>query len=308
MRQSFLLIACVVFFIACSNDVAPQINYPQWYIDGSNDTRFLYGYGESNSLKDAKARALEDLAQGISLTLESSLNVKKELKNDEVSSEIKSDIGISVDSIELDSAEFSIIDEVDGIFFVQVRLEKSKLIDKINNDINNIAIPIKNILNEVRDSGCNVISPRDKYTLQGLFDEANNNAKKIYALDGKVTQENLLKSTQLMLSFPSNALYEAYARGGSSKEYSLLNNAFMSEYAKFFKLHSQDSTLKELFKIESNYVLNGREVNLITNIKDCNGAVIFEANLKAESAQINSSISRLKAQLYKKLNAWVISK
>ncbi|RAX53815.1 hypothetical protein CCY99_05380 [Helicobacter sp. 16-1353] len=305
----FLIIICVIascFFIACSG----TISYPDWYLKSQSDSRYLYGVGEADSLQDAKLAALNDLASKISLNIESNINIQKEQIDSKVTSKINNNVGINVSDIELDSVEHPIIEEIDGLFFVQARVEKVKIINKLNSDIDSSAIKINSILSDIKNSKCSTMSPKHREKLLELLALSDYKSQQISSLNGVVRQKQLLDNVANMLLHPPRAYYISFAKGGNSNDYKLVDNALMNEYNKFFSISSKDS---DIYYIENRYDIHKTNtqvtIALDSSIKDCNDNVVFNTTLEVvqdvKDKSIAIAINRLKAQLYKKIYSWI---
>ncbi len=300
------LFVIAILFSACG---VSGISYPLWYAQNNEDSRYLYGVGQADDLQSAKLMALNDLALQISMNIESSLNIHKQQIDSNISSKISNDIGISVNDIELDSVEYPLIENIDGVFFIQARMEKAKFISKLNSNVNTSLVAIKGLLGDIKTLNCNTISPKDKYKLQNLVNNVIWKNQQITSLGGKVKQSNLINVAQTIVSTPSSAYYVSFAHGGDSKDYQLIDNGLISEYTKFFSIVPKDTSA---FYIENVYSVLKRDstiqVKLVANIKDCNGSAIFSANVESSTnanQTMSDVVTRLKAQLYKKINTWV---
>ncbi|RDU65465.1 LPP20 family lipoprotein [Helicobacter sp. MIT 14-3879] len=300
IKKKLFFLIILFTIIACSSN--PKIQYPEWYLNTPSNTNYIYGIGEGDNLKEAKIMAIEDIASKISLNIESSLEIEKKAIDSNISNKINSNIGISVDDIQLDNVEYINTEEINNRFFTQAKIKKELLTKKFNADIQKQIISIKNIINDIKTLGCNTYSPKEQYKLNELYSKANQKAKYILALEGNVVEKNILKNTKEILSQSSNAYYVSFAKNGNSNKYKDIDNALMSEYKKFFNITSKDETI---YYIENIYYINNNELNLIINIKDCNGNVVFNTNLKDKNKNLTSAINRIKAQLYKKLSTWI---
>lgn len=297
----FLALICSLGFIACSN-----VSYPNWYFSSNQDEYYLYGFGEAKNLQEAKAVALQDLAYGISLNLESNLEVKKQQLDSIFSSGVSNDIAISVNDIELDSIDFPLIEYSNDLIYIQARLNKERFTNKIKSDINDYATSIRGILNAVKSSNCNTLLPKDRKSLQDLLTKANLKNNLLLSFNEALVQQNLFNNVKTILEMESSADYTAYLETGSNREYELINSALMSEYGKFFNIIAKNP---DLLHITNNIIINKNlgEITLNTIIKDCNDNVVFSTNLKANNETLEESIIRLRVQLYKKLLSWTNS-
>lgn len=299
----FLVIFGSLFFIACSGS---SVAYPNWYLDSSTDNKYLYGVGEAENLTSAKLAALNDMASKISLNIQSNLNIRKEQIDSKVSSSFNNDIGINVNDIELDSVEYPLIEEVEGLFFVQARLLKSKVINKLNSDISSYSIDMINILNDIKNSKCSTMNPKHRFHLLNLSNNADHKSKQIVSLNGIVKQKQLLQSVKTMLESPPSAYYVSFASGGSSSSYTLVDNALINEYSKFFSIQPKSF---DIYYIENTYNINNNRILLNASIMDCNNNAIFSISLESsndekESNWHSNAIKRLQAQIYKKMLSW----
>lgn len=295
-----------ILFIACGG---ANINYPNWYLKSNQDSKYLYGVGEADTLQGAKSAALSDLASKISLNIESSLNIQKEQIDSKITSKVNNNVDINVSDIELDSIEHPIIDEIDGLFFVQARIEKVKIINKLNGDIDSNAIKINTILNDIKNSKCSTMSPKHRSNLLTLLAQSNYKSQQITALGGIIKQRQLLENVNNMLVHSPIAYYASFAKGGKSDDYKFVDNALINEYSKFFNI---DTKASDIYYIENRYDISRTnaqiKISLNASIKDCNANAIFNTTLEAQDSNdksISDAINRLKVQLYKKIYSWI---
>lgn len=296
-----------IFFVSCSS----VTQYPSWYVSTNDDTSYLYGVGSSSNLQDAKFEALNDIASQISLSVESDISVSKEYSNDHFSSSTNSSIGVNVSDIELDSLEYPLIDEIDKTFFVQARIKKDIVISKLNTNINLYVVDINSIVDSIKNSRCRTLSPKHRYDLSLFMSKINLYSKQIRALQGVVSNQEVIDSINEFLQHKPIAYYVSFAQGGKGDDYSLIEASLLSEYNKFFDIQDKDSSI---YYIENRYKItrmaSSAGIMLNASIKDCNGSTIFNTSIEAsqDSRDINPVIDRLKAQLYKKIKSWVENK
>ena len=305
MIRSLCVALSCLFFVSCSGVV-----YPSWYLSNNEDSSYLYGVGSSNNLVDAKFEALNDIASQISLSIESDVNIAKEQHNEDFSSAISSNIGINISDIELDSLEYPRIEEIDEVFFTQARIKKTIIIAKLNANIDGYASDIKAILNAIKSSNCKTLSPKHKHDLSSLMSRINLYAKQIKSLGGVVSNQKLISAVNEILQNRPIAYYFSFAQGGRSDDYTLIEESLLSEYGKFFDIGSKDSSI---YHIENRYevarTMDRVSIKLHASIKDCGNNVIFNTSIESsqDSSDLAPVIDRLKAQLYKKIQAWIES-
>lgn len=292
-----------VLFVSCAG-----VSYPSWYVQSPQDSKYLYGVGEGANLQAAKLEALNDIAAQISVSMESSLNIQQSQissgESQDFTSTIASQIGVRVESIELDNLEYPHIEESGDRVFVQARIEKAKVIAKFNANIESLAMRAREILKEVESSKCEAMLPSSRNKLLYLYQQIDSQAKKIRALNGKVAQENLIKNLANVIAISPSAYYRSFASGGNADAYRRIDSALLSEYGKFFTIKSKDS---KIFYIENRYMIDEGGAHLVTlnvSIKDCNDNALFDMQIKSNERNIQDATERLKVQLYKKLKSW----
>ena len=281
-------------------------NYPDWYLGNDEDSNYLYGVGDGETLSQAKSMALNDLSSQISTRIESAVTIEQSQIDEKQSASASAKIGLSTLEIQLDSVEYVMQEEVEGRFFVKARIEKAKIINQINGDIDNINIDVNSILGDIKAMKCATISPQNKRTLIRLYNNALQKANQVDALDGKVTSQKTLDGVRAVVSQPSRAYYSAFANGGKKGDYAKINSGLTAEYKKFFSLEAQG---KDKFVIENEYGISiGKDslirITLNASIKDCVGNTIFDVSLVGKDSTYAGALNRLKAQLFKKLKAW----
>lgn len=291
-----------LFFSACDYNA----NYPDWYLNNDEDSTYLYGTGEGDTLREAKSMALNDLSSQISTRIESAVTIEQSQVGDRQSSRAEAKIDMSVLGIQLDSIEHVAQEEVEGRFYIKARIEKAKIISQINGEIDNVKIEINAILGDIKATQCATISPQHKRTLSKLYNSALNKANQVYALDGEVSAQKTLEGVRALLSQKPRAYYAPFASRGKQNEYSKINSGLTAEYKKFFSLESKG---KDKFVIENEYGISiGKDskirITLNVSIKDCVGNSIFDESLVGKDSTSAGALNRVKVQLYKKLKAW----
>lgn len=291
-----------LFFSACDYNA----NYPDWYLSNDEDSTYLYGVGEGDTLREAKSMALNDLSSQISTRIESAVTIEQSQIDDRQRSKADSRIDMSVLDIQLDSVEYVAQEEVEGRFYIKARIEKAKIIAQINGEIDNINIEVNSILGDIKAMKCATISPQQKRTLRRLYNSALNKANQVYALDGKVSSQKTLDGVRKVVSQSSRAYYAAFANGGKKGDYAKINSGLTAEYKKFFSLEAKGN---DKFLIENEYGISiGKDskiaITLTASIKDCVGNTIFDVSLVGKDSTYAGALNRVKAQLYKKLKVW----
>lgn len=277
------LIFALIFFLSSCSKV--DSIYSSLYENNKNSS-YLIGIGSSSNLNESKLFALNDLVSQISLDISSSLNLESKLVDSKSNKKLDNNIKINVNDITLDGVEFVNIDKTNGIFFVKASIEKKKVINFLNELINEYISLAFEVVNEIKASNCSSILPKQKNTLQDLLNKISSANRKILALDGV---ENLTPSIiKEFYSLPLAAYYE------STNIDNVINKVLMGEYSKFFDISTKN---KNIYKIHSFYSKDSsNRIDFRTNIIDCNGNTVFSAKIDNES-----SIDRLKVRLYKSL-------
>ncbi len=293
----------MLIFSACGDFNA---NYPDWYLDNDEDSTYLYGVGEGDTLSQAKSMALSDLSSQISTRIESAVTIEQSQIDEKQSSRANAKIDMSVLDIQLDSIEYVMQEQIEGRFYIKARIEKAKIISQINGEIDNINIDVNSILGDIKSMKCATISPQSKRTLIRLYNAALNKANQVYALNGKVASQKTLDGVRAVVSQSSRAYYAAFANGGKKGDYSKINSGLTAEYKKFFSLEKEG---KDKFRIENEYGISiGKDskitITLNASIKDCVGNTIFDVSLVGKDSTYAGALNRLKVQLYKKLKVW----
>lgn len=305
--QILLVFITGFIFSSCSDEVS--LAYPSWYLENEEDSSYLYGVGNGESLNQAKSAALNDLSSQISLKIESAVSIEQSQTiiddNAESSTKADSKIDVSILGIQLDSVEYVMQEEVDGIFYVKTRIAKAKIIKQINAEIEHFNIDVNAILGDVKATQCSTLSPQHKKSLTRLYNKIASKANQIYALDGDVDAQKSIDNLQSLLSNNSRAYYVAFA-SGSRESYSRIDSGLNAEYKKFFSLEKKGD---DKFVIENEYNIqiasdNMTRITLEVNIKDCVGNTIFGESIVGKSETYSGAISRVRVQLYKKLKNW----
>lgn len=309
--KSILKIAFLgVFFAACGGK--SSLAYPDWYVKPEKNAKYLYGVGEAETLQGAKSAALNDLASSIALQLDSDISLQKERINDDFTSSALSNISISVRDMGLESVEYPLIEKVDGAVFVQARLEKSKVVKRLNDELAAQMTELESVIGQVGASRCPTISPKHKNSLAASLHGADFKARLVRAFGGAPKNAQLVDEARVLLAQPSKASYAAFASGGSSGDYMLVDSALMSEFGKFFSVIAEDSGIYRLENTYAIYKDNEKvSIQLRADIRDCTGSVVFsnmfESTQKFSPTAVKSAVDRLRAQLFKKLDSWAKS-
>lgn len=144
--QIFAFLSIVVFSGCFSKEPKPkelEIAYPNWFDNQPKDnSRFIYGIGESISKKDAIAQALNSISSRISVQVESTYKSKTVLKGSEYSRDISLDIKQSLKKIEFTNYKVLNNHRISrrNLVLVQVdRIQTAKsLKSKINRNLQNL--------------------------------------------------------------------------------------------------------------------------------------------------------------------------
>lgn len=289
-------------FLGAIISACSEPKYPAWYLENDADSAYLYGVGSAESLDSAKKMALNDLSSQISLRVDSAVSIEQEQIDEKQTHKANAKVDVSVLDIQLDSVEYVESEEIEGIFYVKARIEKAKIVQQINSEIERLNIEVNAILGDVKATQCASISPQHKFALNKLYAKLTHSAGQIYALDGKVRSQNIIDNLETLLSSPSRAYYVA-AAGRTGDDFTRVNSALNAEYRKFFSLEGVGS---DKFVIENEYMVSAdkRSIMLSVQIKDCAGNAIFSDNFIGRGEGYAGAVDRLRVQVYKKLKAW----
>lgn len=118
---SFFIV--VLFLTSCATSTStPKAKLaPTWYTNIPSDIEYeIIGYGEGKTLKEAKSKAKEEIAQTVLTTVESSFTERTVQKNDEVEAESKSLVKVKT-KLNLYNIRTVKIEQKEGVFYVALK-------------------------------------------------------------------------------------------------------------------------------------------------------------------------------------------
>lgn len=131
MKIIFGISLLFLFFSGCSK-TSDNLEIPSWYSQNiQNNSKFLYGFGDANSLEGAKNNALVMISGSIISTVSGQIDTKKISQGEYYSKEVVSNL-----KVELAKTKFSnpIIEKQEyknKTFFVLVKIDKNELFSDI---------------------------------------------------------------------------------------------------------------------------------------------------------------------------------
>lgn len=109
---------------------------PEWYVTPkSNNAKKLYGVAEGVNLEDATQAALVDLSARLLTTISSETNSIAEENKYSVNEEIRKNVKQNIEKIEFTDYKISESKQVEGRFYIQLEVSRSKFVKQQNEKI-----------------------------------------------------------------------------------------------------------------------------------------------------------------------------
>ena len=128
-------------FLFCSNINAKSNknnnqDLPEWYVTPkSNNAKKLYGVAEGVNLEDATQAALVDLSARLLTTISSETNSIAEENKYSVNEEIRKNVKQNIEKIEFTDYKITESKQVEGKFYIQLEVNRSKFVKQQNEKI-----------------------------------------------------------------------------------------------------------------------------------------------------------------------------
>ena len=201
-EQFFKICAKYTFFIgffcifACSGKSSSSLSgdsssqfvemttIPAWYLNPKKSNGlYLYGVGEGSSLQIAKKSALNDIASKLRTDISSTTTTTTTASNDYASNSLKQNITAKVQNVSFNNYDTSQTAVVSGRIYVEITVDKEKIIDEKEREIDATISKINGIIKN-GDSFPNVLEKRMEYKkVFNLIPSLITNANLLHSLD-----------------------------------------------------------------------------------------------------------------------------
>jgi hypothetical protein len=235
---SFLLIVLT----ACSNSKqnTQTTTLPSWYLNAPNNTiEKLYGTGEAFSLNEAKTNALSNMSQNLIVSVDSSINTKTEINNNNYNKTIIRDIKLKSKKIDFTNYKVEKAIQSGVNYFVLVSVNKNELFYQKKKELdlldNKIELSINNTNNSSKLEKIKILE-----NLKPTINKAKDLAFIIYAInsgfnyqeyykkyDDYLNQIDILKSNLKIkvISNTSNTNYKEFLKELLTQENYTISNS-----------------------------------------------------------------------------------
>lgn len=302
MRLIGILAIGAVFWLAgCGGDSPKQ---PAWFGKNAQSEAFMIGFGSAKTLDSAKARALSDISNQLSVQVSSQFKSHTQRQDSTITHSASNEVKLDTAGIELSDVSYVKDEFKDNQYYVQAQIPKTSLIKQFQNSYNKEY----GALNFNRMSQCNSISIKDKTRLEYALGKLNLYGMLLHSL-GVNTRE----LSQLENKLSANSPLPTARLQIQGAEADIVSAELAQELGEFYNF---DSEAENVINVKLKMVLiNGNTIkaDAIMTIYDCRKNAVFTTSVSNthQGNNIDDSLSftakRIGVQLYKKLQEWVES-
>lgn len=144
MKNLFWFLVFCLFLIGCSNS-SKTVDIPNWYQQSyQNNSQYLYGIGDSNSLDGAKNEALSMISGSIISIVNGETNIKKFSNNDVFIKENRSNVKVELAKINFQNPIIEKQEYKNETFYVLLKIDKKQLEKSVYDEFYNLDTKIDN--------------------------------------------------------------------------------------------------------------------------------------------------------------------
>lgn len=193
LLKIILVVIAIFIFSGCSSSNTPNNevkNIPSWYLNApNNNSLYLYGTGEGESLKESKDSALNNLASNLSVDISSEINSYKNSSTNSFgdssySKDISQEINIEVKKIKLSNVKVEKSTQIANSFFTLIKISRGAL---FNDRLGEFEL-LDNFINQKISALSSKSTIEQIKTLQELYpqlNQAKNDAFTLYTINNK---------------------------------------------------------------------------------------------------------------------------
>lgn len=302
MRLIGILAIGAVFWLAgCGGDSPKQ---PAWFGKNAQSEAFMIGFGSAKTLDSAKARALSDISNQLSVQVSSQFKSHTQRQDSTITHSASNEVKLDTAGIELSDVSYVKDEFKDNQYYVQAQIPKTSLIKQFQNSYNKEY----GALNFNRMSQCSSISIKDKTRLAYALDKLSLYGMLLHSLG-----VNTRDLSQLENKLSANSPLPTARLQIQGAEADIVSAELAQELGEFYNF---DSEAENVINVKLKMVLiNGNTIkaDAIMTIYDCRKNAVFTTSVSNthQGNNIDDSLSftakRIGVQLYKKLQEWVES-
>lgn len=296
-----LTIGSILILVGCSGNSPKQ---PTWFGKDAQSDVYMIGFGSAKTLDSAKARALSDISNQLSVQVSSQFKSHTQRQDSNITHNVSNEIKLDTTEIELYDASYVKDEFKDNQYFVKAQIPKTSLIKQFQSSFNKEY----GNLNFNRMSQCNSISIKDKTRLAYALDRLSLygmllhslgvNTRDLSALEDTLSKNSPLPTAKLQIQGVTEDIVVAELK---------------RELGEFYNFDSQAENVINV-KIKTN-LINGNAIkaDAIMTIYDCRRNAVFTTSVSNTHQDnnfddsLNFTAKRIGVQLYKKLQEWIES-
>lgn len=284
MKQLFF----ALFFFGAGVFAAP----PSWFVKNQANKDLFVGMGSGSDPRNAKLDALSDLASVISVEVDSSFSLNRQRAGDTFNENIRSNIQLKVEDIRLLDVDVLNTEVLDGIYYIQVGIKKTKVLDQIFNELNKELEKIS--LDHFKK--CNFLDLKSFGDLQNFLKRVDSKIRIFNALSQKKIANQKLEG---LIDIYSKNLPKPQANLAYENLDQNLQRSLSKEISKFVALAPKKLDSASNILIQNK---KANETNIIDIIiSDCNDVILFQEQIELNAQNIN----RAGFIVFKSLKEWI---
>ncbi|MCE3036383.1 LPP20 family lipoprotein [Helicobacter sp. faydin-H20] len=266
---------------------------PKWF-SNTQDSMLLIGNGSAKNMTEAKSHAISDLASLINVNINSSLSINTQRKDEKISTHAQNQVFLDISDIELLGVKVLQQEFSDGIYYVQVGLNKQTFLTQVQKNIHTDLERARALHPEI----CTIITPDIFANLKTLVDKIYKNIG-IYETFShtRYVQKDLDKFMEILQKNGPMPKINIKINGGEI----LARNALQKEIAKFSII---DEKLIENYPFwQIIFQKNGDSEVVDLILKDCKKNIVYQDQIILEQKNLH----RVGFVFYKKFKKWLDS-
>ena len=235
----------VVPFLILGCGTAPQLkqqtSLPNWYIQAPQNSAYLYGSGEGDSIQEAKNNALNQIASSLSVSISSNFQKDEGYSSGSNGSSffknVKNNVNAEVKKIDFSDVEIVHNKLISGKYYILVRINKEKLFNSTKEKFLILDNKIKEQLNLNSNNPYEILRNINKAI--PTINQALAKANVLYALNSNFNlkayskkyssyltkKEQLLNKITISVSNPNNQFSQKLIELLNEKNYKIKTNS-----------------------------------------------------------------------------------